>query len=304
MKVLFCGLGSIAQKHIAALRQIDSNVELFALRSLRSSKPWEDVWDLFSWDEVYERTFDFAVISNPTSEHLRTIDLLLPLNIPLFIEKPLCSKCADVKWVKKVNESRITYCACNLRFLDSLSKAKELIEDKRVNEVNVYCGSYLPDWRPGMDFRKIYSAIPELGGGVHIDLIHEIDYVYWLFGMPQEVHKTFSHKSSLDIRSYDYANYLLEYPRFNVNVVLNYFRRDYKRIVELVCEDASYLIDLPTNSIRKGNEIIYQSNQKMTDLYLDQMQYFVNCVNMHHHTFNTIDDANKVLNICLKDETE
>ncbi len=302
MRILFCGLGSIARKHIAALRQIDSEVELFAIRSSHTATPWEGVHDLYDWEEVYKNIFDFAVISTPTSEHIQTIEQLLPLDIPLFIEKPLCSSLVNKEWVKKVDESRITYCACNLRFLDCLHQAKELVAGKRVNEVNVYCGSYLPEWRPGVDFRKVYSAIPELGGGVHIDLIHEIDYVYWLFGMPENVHKRFSNKSSLSIRAYDYANYLLEYPGFNVNVVLNYFRRDYKRTIELVCEDDSYLIDLPTNSIRRGNEVLFASEQKMGDLYLSQMQYFVNCINRHQDTFNTIHDANQVLNICLKDE--
>lgn len=304
MNVLFFGLGSIAKKHIVALRQIEPNSKVYALRSSRTAKSWEGIQDLYDWDEVYSKEFDFAIISNPTSEHLGTIEKLLPLDIALFIEKPLNSVLVNEDWVKKVNKDRITYCACNLRFLDCLHEVKKLVEDKIVNEVNVYCGSYLPEWRPGVDFRTVYSAIPELGGGVHIDLIHEIDYLYWFFGNPQKVHKTFSNKSSLGIRAYDYANYLLEYWNFNVNVVLNYYRRDYKRTIELVCEDATYLIDLVVNSIYKNNELVYSSRQKMTELYLPQMEYFINCIKEHRETFNTIYDANQVLNICLKDETE
>lgn len=305
MKVLFVGLGSIARKHIAALRQIDADVELFALRSSRDAKPWEGITNLYEWNQLNNLYLDFAVISNPTSEHVTTIRQLLPYHIPLFIEKPLCNGVIDDALVSEVKQTGIiTYIGCNLRFHGCLQEAARLIKEHRVNEVNVYCGSYLPDWRPQADFRKVYSAIPELGGGVHIDLIHEMDYVYWLFGKPEYTHKVFTHKSSLNIRASDYANYLLEYPCHNVNIVLNYYRRDYKRTMELVCNDATFLVDLAANTITYGNKVIYSSPLQMQDTYLLQMEYFVECVRNNHKTINDIECANNVLKISLQDDTE
>jgi len=127
-----------------------------------------------------------------------------------------------------------------LRFLECIGFIKEKIQflnNRALNEVNVYCGSYLPEWRPGIDYKKSYSANPELGGGVHRDLIHELDYLYWLFGQPKAVNRFLRSQSSLAISSFDYANYLLDYDGFSANVILNYFRRDAKRSMELVFSD-------------------------------------------------------------------
>ena len=301
MRVLIVGLGSIAKKHVAALRRIDADVQLFALRSSMSAKPWEGIKDFFTWDDALAHDYDFAIISNPTSEHISTIKQLLVKQIPLFIEKPLDNKLIDENIIEDIEKhGLITYIACNLRFLDCLKAAKEIVEAHRVNEVNVYCGSYLPDWRLGTDYRKVYSAIPELGGGVHIDLIHEIDYTCWLCGIPQSVQGIFSNKSSIGIRAYDYANYVFSYDGFNASIVLNYYRRDYKRTVEIVCEDATYLVNLATNTITKGDELLFSSTQKMMDTYLPQMEYFVECCKQGIDTFNNIREANRVLNICLK----
>ncbi len=47
---------------------------------------------------------------------------------------------------------------------------------------SVECGSYLPDWRPGNNYKKSVSAKKDLGGGVLLELSHELDYIRWIFG--------------------------------------------------------------------------------------------------------------------------
>ncbi len=301
MNVLIIGLGSIAKKHIDALHQISNNFKIFALRSSSSSEPYLNVKNLYSLSQIKERCIDFIIISTPTSKHLENIQALIEFDIPLFIEKPLFNTLEVKNVLDQIKRQNLkTYVACNLRFLDSLIYVKnEFLGNAnfKVNEVNAYCGSYLPDWRPTSDFKKSYSANRDLGGGVHLDLIHELDYLYWMFDEPLEVHKLLKSKSSLSIDAVDYANYQLVYERFVANVVLNYFRRDAKRYLEVVFDQFTIKVDVIANKVFKNDELIFESDQVILDTYKKQLEYFIN--NISKPTFNDIEEAYKVLKICL-----
>lgn len=306
MRIVFIGIGSIAKKHINAIRKIEPKAEIFALRSSRDATPYEDVKDFYEYDDIKEIVPNFIIISNPTSKHFETIQKLLPYKIPLFIEKPVFAELGHDDVIREIEDKKIlTYVACDMRFMDCLTWLHQyMVEHRnevRINEINVYCGSYLPEWRPGTDFRKCYSAIPELGGGVHIDLIHDVDYVYWIFGKPEKHHALFRNVSSLGIRAYDYANFNLIYPDFCANVVLNYYRRDAKRYMEIVFDDCTWTVDMIKNEITSSTgDIIYRSEQTGADEYEAQMRYFMELVKKGATTsMNSATEAYDVLGICL-----
>ena len=302
MKVLIVGLGSIARKHIAALRKIDPDIEIEALRQSRFSKEEKGVRNIFSLP--HKPDYDFIIISNPTSLHAATIDRLIDLKIPLFIEKPIFHTLEHEDVVKKAQQHGIiNYVACNLRFLDSLIFLHKYLEEnpgKRVNEVLSYCGSSLPDWRPGKDYKQSYSADPELGGGVHLDLIHELDYICWLFGFPENSLGVLRNVSSLGIEAFDYANYMLFYPGFTASVILNYYRKDYRRELQIVFEDETWIVDLKENRITDSKEkIIYQGKNGIQESYQCQMEYFVSLIKENRKAENDIVNAYKTLHIAL-----
>lgn len=304
MKVVIVGLGSIGRKHVAALRKMDASCQIFALRSAPVSQKMEGVENIYRYEDILSIQPDFIIISNPTALHYDALSKVVKYDIPLFIEKPIFDYLDSKKnelMLEIENRKIITYVACNLRFLHALKKIKEEVVNERVNEVNSYCGSYLPDWRPGVDFRTIYSANQEQGGGVHIDLIHELDYMYWIFGMPKETQSTFRNVSSLYINAFDYANYIWEYNTFTANIILNYYRRDAKRMLEVVCESGTYLVDLLKNIVYYNGEVFFSSAQTIADTYYDQLSYFINNVLVKDNHFNSITQAAEVLSLCLQD---
>lgn len=309
MNVLIVGLGSIALKHIDALRKIVGKVNIYALRSGKGSREEKNVTNVYALSEISDIDFDFAIISNPTAHHADTIRTLLHLRIPLFIEKPLFADLKDEPLLKEIELSGVlTYVACNLRFYPCVKFLHDYIKEhpeERVNEVNVYCGSYLPEWRRDSDWRNCYSARRELGGGVHFDLIHELDYVYWIFGYPIESFRTIRNSSSLQITAPDYANYTLIYPGFAADITLNYYRRDYKRTIEIVFEDRTLLADLKRNTVTNlstGKSLI-ENNETISDTYLRQMHYFLGLLAESRYrkvrAENDVNSAFEVLKICL-----
>jgi predicted dehydrogenase len=301
MKVLIIGLGSIAQKHVSALKELVTNITLYALRSRKESNSLPGIINLFDWDEIPE-DISFIIISNPTASHLETIKEAIKLRVPLFIEKPPFMNMEGVDVVlEKIKEEGIqTYTAFNLRFHPIIEWLKTNIRDRNVIEVQIYCGSYLPDWRPGKDFRETYSAKQEMGGGVHLDLIHELDYATWIFGHPLKSFTAFSKFSNLHINSCDSAHYWLEYQKMGISILLNYFRKDPKRSLEIVMENDTWNVDLLKGTIvnSSGNKI-FQTKQSIKETYKGQMAYFLKNMKNAEQMMNNLDEAVRTLKLCL-----
>ena len=307
MKVLIVGLGSIARKHVDALFSINKDVEIYALRSNSNKKNVDGVTNIYKLNNS-KIIFDFAIISSPTHLHFKFIEKLTMLEIPLFIEKPTLHTLEKVDYLTSIIEKKsiVTYIACNLRFHPCILFLKNKIQEKKlkVNEVNVYCGSYLPDWRPDQDFKTTYSANANMGGGVHLDLFHELDYTTWLFGQPIKSNSFLRSSSTLNITSFDYANYTLEYSNFTANIILNYYRKQPKREIEIVLENNTWTVDLINNNIKNDTgECLFKSDDfQLKDTYKLQLLYFFDCLKNKHKPMNSFKDSLDNLKICLQNE--
>ena len=307
MNVLIVGLGSIAKKHISALYEIKNNIKIYALRSSLNSKKYQNVKNIYNLIDI-EINFDFVIISNPTSLHYKFIELFTKKNVPLFIEKPALNSLKNVKFlVDQINKRNLfTYIGFNLRFHPCIKFLKSFLlkKSKKINEVNVYSGSFLPEWRPDKDYKKSYSSDPKMGGGVHLDLIHELDYVIWLFGLPNKSISKFRNVSNLEIKSYDYANYSLDYDKFTANIILNYYRKSPKRELEIVFENKCLVVDLINNNIKNhNNEILFEiDNFNISKTYKLQLEYFIKCLIENKNPMNTFEESLKTLSICLNHE--
>lgn len=301
MKVLIAGLGSISRRHRVALSRIVPDVQFFALRSSRKGANVEGVQNIYTLDEV-PSDCDFVIIATPTAYHVETLRQILPLGLPVFLEKPPIQNLEDASEIETLisENGNLVYSAFNLRFHPLITWTKTYLEGKRVVEVQSYCGSYLPEWRPNQDYRTNYSAIKEQGGGVHLDLTHEIDFVRYLFGNPISVDHKLRTVSDLDIDTVDSARYWLEYSDKVVNIVLNYFRRDPKRTLEIVTDTETIEVDLIRGIvILNRTDVIHRIEVDPQESYNLQMAYWLECIQSGSVPMNEFSESLNTLKICL-----
>ena len=307
MKVLIIGLGSIAKKHIKSIKSYNSNSIIYAYRSSETPTTIENIINITSLKNFIE-PIDFIIVSNPTAFHSSTILEVINFGVPIFIEKPVLHNLDSFELIlKEINSKHlITYVGCNLRFHPAIQYLKTYlnIHKPRINELNIYSGSNLINWRPFVDFKKSYSANSHLGGGVHLDLIHEIDYCLWLFGKPIKVHSVMARNSSLNINAIDHVRYIFEYNEFTAGITLNYFRKDTKRQIEIVTDSKTLLVDLVNCTIYdySSNNFIFKKDFNMQDTYDAQLLYFINCINNKIKPMNTFEDGIITLKIALNDD--
>ncbi len=252
LKVCFIGVGSIAKRHIANLKDVCSSrgidVEIDAFR--RDNEPVEGVDHIYIDINRVPSDYDCIFITNPTSCHLKSLEEFHNKGKSFFIEKPIVSleQIEDAEQFK-LKSDVVYYVACPIRYCSVIRYIRENINVDDVISVRSISSSYLPDWRPGTDYRKTYSAHKNMGGGVSIDLIHEWDYLTYLFGWPEEIKMMKGKKSSLDIDSDDYAIYLAEYTDKIVEVHLDYFGRNTIRKIELITKNDTIIGDIVKGEI-------------------------------------------------------
>lgn len=310
MNILIVGLGSIGKKHLSVIHTLYPLANVFALRSRRKSKTYENAKNIYSTDEL-NVNIDFVIISTPTYLHENDIIKFSKLGCPLFIEKPVLHNLKNIDSINSIllSNNIKTYIACNMRFHPGIIHLKNYVDNNKskINEVNVYFGSYMPYWRNEIDFRENYSSHADMGGGVHLDLIHELDYCIWVFGYPKSIKSIFRKVSNLEINSIDYTNYILFYDDFTLNIKLNYYRIDSKREIEILTNDTTVVYDLIQNKVidNKLKQILYQDEFSMIDTYKNQMRYFIeNINNTQTKLMNNFEESIKILKIALNDKFE
>ena len=306
-KVCFIGLGSIAARHIKNLKDLlGEEIEIDLLRS-GNGKPLDDklhgmIEQVYFDYSSLPSNYDIMFITNPTRLHYETLLKVQEHAKHFFIEKPVFETGKEDVANLCLKDDSTYYVACPLRYTNVIQYLKENIDFSKVYSIRCISSSYLPDWRPGIDYRNTYSAKKELGGGVSIDLIHEWDYICYLAGQPERVHSFISHKSNLEINSDDLAIYIAEYSDKFVELHLDYLGRKPIRKIELFTEDDSIEADLIEQKIvfRKGNYTI-DLNEDRDSYQKKELQHFFNIIDQKCENDNSIERACRTLRITRGD---
>lgn len=310
MKVLFCGLGSIGQRHLRNLRALlGDEVEVLAYRARRSSPvlnpnmtvraapdELETIYNIRSFDDLDAALAegpDAVFVTNPNTLHMPVALAAARAGCHLFIEKPVSHSMEGVdELARLVAEKNLTaLVAYQFRFHPGLQLIKRLIDEGRLGNLvhgHIVNGEYLPDWHPYEDYRQTHPARRDLGGGSLRIQTHEFDYALWLFGMPTNVFAVGGHLTRLEVDVEDSVSVLMrcepQGKPVPVHLHLDYAQRPPQRVCEVVGDAGKLRYDY------YSDEVIFHNHAtgivETTDfakfernvMFLDELRHFLDCV--------------------------
>jgi predicted dehydrogenase len=315
LRFVVAGCGSIGKRHIKNLRALGAR-EVFAC-DLRPDRRAEveallDIETVESLDAAWARKPDVIVIASPTALHISLALAAAERGAHLFVEKPLASAWDGVERLIGLARQKelVSLVACNMRFHPGLVTVKRLLAEKAVGRIisaRVEVGQYLPDWHPWEDYRQSYSARTDLGGGVILDAIHEIDYIRWLVGEVTGVFCLAGKLSGLEIDTEDSAALLLRFENGAIGEVhLDYVQRVYSRTCQIIGEEGTIHWDYMAGQVRWYSSRIKDwqcfndpADWEANRMYLDEMRHFFNCLARRAVPEQGLFEAARVLRIAL-----
>ncbi len=318
MKVLIIGLGSIGRRHIKNIKAFDKGIQIALWRQQHRDKELGDVQELVSevfFDQADALAWgcDAAVIANPAPMHLPVALLLARQGAHLFIEKPLSDTLAGIDELVAIRDQRQLTMMVGyvLRFAPPVQALKEAIADGRIGRIlsmSASVGRYLQQWRPG-DYRAQVSAQKDLGGGVVLELSHEMDYLRWLGGEITQVTGLHIRAGDFDIDVEDVAEIsMVLQDKVMAHVHLDMLDRASHRDCRIVGSEGT----LTWGSVGGNHQVYFYDGQgagqvlyevKGLDpniMHIRQWKHFFDCINSRQSPLITLEDAQAVLKASLE----
>lgn len=300
IKICFFGMGSIGKRHLKNLvkilkeRKIEFEIDVIKRKKKINDEVKDYIHNIYKADEFKPNFYDIVFIVNDTSVHIETLKLMKDYSNNFFIEKPLSINLNGFE-LDDYKDKNI-YVACPMRYSNVMDYLKKNMDFTKVYSVRAICSTYLPDWRPTIDYRDNYSAKKELGGGVTLDLIHEWDYLTYLLGFPEKIYNLNKKVSHLEINSDDLSIYIAEYRDKLVEVHLDYFGRIPTRKIEIFLKEGTVIGDFIKNTVILENSSEVDLSDSV-DEYIKEMNNFLDIIFNGKDNFNDLKHAYKVLKL-------
>ena len=258
MNILIVGLGNFGTKYINLLNSQAEKDIYYNIYVLRHSKIKQINEDLllseynikkfyYSLDDIKSLKFDCVIITNPSTFHVEIANYFINKKVSCLIEKPLSN--SYEKSLKLINNNCYVQIGYLLRYSSMyqyLKNYNKFIGKLLLVKINV--GQYLPDWRKN-DYKDSVSSKNDLGGGVLLELSHDINYLLGFLDIESYSIKSFVGKiSDLDIDVEDYCFFVMDLIlKSNEKVVasinLDMVDKDSNRTCKLIGEDGSMYLD-------------------------------------------------------------
>ncbi len=316
MRGLVVGFGSIGKRHLRNLRQILPDAELTVVRHRPDAAPEPELElanrVVYRLEDALDNSPEFAIICSPAPFHVPTALPLAQADVHLLIEKPISDKLEGIDDLLAICRDRnlTLMVGYSLRFDRSLQLTRRAIGDGGIGRVIGFrseVGQYLPDWRKSVPYRDTVTAQKQLGGGVLLELSHELDIASWLIGDVTDVSACVSQVGDLGVDVEDWADLNLCFGCGAIgNIHLDMVQRSAVRGCRIVGTDGTVTWDALTSQVRRYRAATHDwenlhdvSPAHRNDMYLEELRHFVDCVRNNDTPAVTGDDGKRALKIAI-----
>lgn len=330
MRVLFAGLGGIGQRHVRNLRSLlGSDAEIIAYRSRRQQhvltdrltiEPGAQLEDRYgiqvveSLEDGLARHPVAVLVTNPTSLHIDVAQKAADAGCAIFLEKPVSHNYEGVPQLLDTVRARklFTLVGYQLRWHPALRLCRTILEDGRLGELltaRFWVGEYLPGWHTYEDYRQMYASRRDLGGGVILSQIHEMDLIYWYFGRPLSIYTLGGQFGNLQIDVEDTASSLMKCEwdgrPLPVHLTQDYLQRPASRGCEIIGTQGRLDLDLAAACVKVTDARSGESQQfdfktfERNELFLSEMKHFIAGVRGEEESTVPLSDGVESLRMAL-----
>lgn len=308
LSACFVGLGSIGKRHLGNLNAVAAarglKISVDALRHKGAAPLDASTAELIRNEYVQSEDlghYDLMFICNPSQLHYKTLCDLSDKAEHFFVEKPVFVKPLSEESLVPFDDPKKYYVACPMRHTKVFDFLQQFVRKHQIFSARAICSSYLPEWRPNQDYRMLYSAAKE-SGGVKLDLIHEFDYLFTLFGFPVRSFLIEGKFSNLEIESSDTVAYIGEYADKVVELHLDYHGRKIQRAIELYTAEDVVACDFVKSEVqyRKSGEVVSLAEER-NDYCRRELDCFLDFALEGGRNVNSLRHANKVLSLLFKE---
>ncbi len=312
IKLLILGYGSIGRRHA-------TNAIKYARVGIYDSSPSthvdaNDICVFSSVQAAFEWKPEAVIIAAPHDSHVSLAKQAIAAGAHVFIEKPISNNLDgtdDLLRLARERNKKI-YVACNMRFHPAVSALKtNLPKIGRPLFARAHYGNYLPNMRPGQNYRALYAAQKDCGG-VILDGIHEVDYLRWFFGDVEEVVAHSAKLSDLEIDAEDYACLVLKHNSgVRSEIHLDYLQQCKRRGCEIVGEQGTLVwhsegkqpekceVRLFLKGFNDWKTVYSNENEDINNAYDRQMKAFIESLSGAKTSLSTAEDGVAALKIGL-----
>ena len=312
-KILICGYGSMGRKYHELIKKNWKNVGIILVTSqnLEKKELGKNIEVERDLKSAINKNCTHAIIANPATEHVEYAIKVLENGINALIEKPLFTDEGEnqEEILGKIKNKEKAFVGYVLRQDKIIKKIKNIIDSGKLGEliaIDAKCGSWLPDWRPNRNYKETVSAKKSQGGGVLLELSHEIDLVLYLAGSINVEYGWTKNTGILGIETDDIASIAgVTKKDVRVNIGIDFCSKPAKRFGEIKLSKGSISYDLIHRKVivteySKGSSDVYEMPQNAKDRLMKQIHYLLDNESYQSQDFCSIEEAIEVVNVIKK----